>query len=117
MTMLRWLPLVLVLGGCSGLLPPSSASLDPSAEPRLDPRCTDADARYQSWHAVGVVFTSLGTAATGGGILSEFVTDEKWVPIGVNIAGIVFQGLGLAGNLLADDAAEDVVRFCEGGGE
>jgi hypothetical protein len=101
----------LVLGGCSGLLPPSSASLEATPP---DPRCIDADARYQSWHAVGVVFTSLGTASTGGGILSEFVTDEKWVPIGVNIAGIVFQGLGLAGTMLADDAAEDVVRYCGG---
>jgi hypothetical protein len=112
--MLRVLPLVLVLG-CGGLLPPSSVSLESSGT--IDPRCISADERYQSWNAVGVIFTSLGTATTGGGIVSELVTDEKWIPIGINIAGIVFSGMGLAGNLLADDAAEDVVRYCEGGGQ
>jgi hypothetical protein len=110
--MIRLLPLVLVLG-CSGLLPPSSAS---SVNPP-DPRCVAADSDQRVWHAVGVVFTSLGAATTGGGIVSELVTDEKWIPIGINIAGIVFSGMGLAGNLLADDAAEDVVRYCEGGGQ
>jgi hypothetical protein len=109
--MIRILPLVLVLG-CGGLLPPSSASLEAV---ELDPRCISAAERYLSWNAVGVIFTSLGAATTGGGIVSELVTDEKWIPIGINIAGIVFSGMGLAGNLLADDAAEDVVRYCEGG--
>jgi hypothetical protein len=103
------LPLVLTLG-CGGLLPQASMG---SAE--IDPRCVSADERYESWYAVGVVFTSLGAATTGGGIVSEFVTDEKWVPIGVNLAGIVFTGLGLAGNIIADDAAEDIIRYCEGG--
>ncbi len=109
------LVLVMVFGlGCGGLFRPASTPVGVEAV-QIDPRCIDADSRYESWNAVGVVFTSLGTATAGGGIVSEFVTDEKWVPIGINLAGIVFSGLGLAGNLLADDAAADVVRYCEGG--
>ena len=108
---MRLLLLVLVLG-CSGLLPPSSASVEAPAS-SADPRCAAADDRYESWYAAGIVFTSLGTAATGGGIAADFVTDEKWVGIGLALFGIASSGLGLAGHLLADDAAEDVVRYCE----
>lgn len=107
---MRWILLTLVLSlGCAGLLPPSSASPD---APVLDPRCISADQDYRSWHAVGVIFTSLGAAASGGGVVSEFLTDEEWVPAAINISGLVFSGLGVAGNLLADDAAGDVLRYC-----
>jgi hypothetical protein len=111
--MIRVLPLLLVLG-CGGLWLPSSASLEPNT-PDVDPRCISANEDYRTWHAVGIVFTALGTAATGGGIAADFATDEKWVGIGLDLFGIASSGLGLAGHLLADDAAEDVVRYCEGG--
>lgn len=107
--MIRILPLVLVLG-CNGLWLPSSASLE--AAPPPDPRCVSADADYRAWHAVGVIFTSLGAATSGGAVVTEFLTDEEWAPAAISIGGIVFGGLGLAGNLLADDAAEDVMRYC-----
>jgi len=96
--------------GCSGLMPGATV-----LGQDIDPRCATADRDYRSWHAVGIVFTSLGTAATGGGIAADFATDEKWVGIGLDLFGIASSGLGLAGHLLADDAAEDVVRYCEGG--
>lgn len=106
--MIRALPLVLVLG-CGGLWLPSSASLESSPP---NPLCVEANSRYQSWHAVGVVFTALGAATSGGSVLTEFLTDEEWAPAAISIGGVVFGGLGVAGNLLADDAAEDVVRYC-----
>lgn len=109
--------LLLLVSGCGGLLPPSSASLDVPEAVEMDPRCATADREYRTWHAVGTIFTSLGVATTGGGVVSDFVTDEKWVGIGLDLFGIASGALGLAGNLLADDAAEDVVRYCEGGGE
>ena len=114
---MRWLMLILVLlFGCGGLLPPASApveasSLPPEVRAQL---CLEANQSYTAWHTVGIVFTSLGTAATGGGIASEFATDEKWVGIGLNLFGIASQGLGLAGHLIADDAAEDAVLYCGG---
>lgn len=105
--MLRLLPAILMLG-CGGLLPPSA-----SARSALDlPLCLEANERYQSWHAVGVVFTSLGSVTSGGSVLTEFVTDETWVPAAISIGGIVFSGLAVAGHILADDAAGDVVRYC-----
>jgi len=112
--MIRALPLLLVLG-CGGLLPPPPSSASAESPPSAyDSLCLDANQQYRTWHTVGIVFTSVGTAATGGGIASAFTTDEKWVGIGLDLFGIASQGLGLAGHLLADDAAEDVVRYCGG---
>lgn len=77
--------------------------------------CLESNQSYAAWRTVGIVFTSLGTVSTGGGVASDFITDEKWVGIGLDLFGIASTGLGIAGNLVADDAAEDVVRYCGGG--
>lgn len=112
---MRWIPLVLLLG-CSGLLPPSSAPVDVSSMPPevRAQLCLEANQRYATWHTVGIVFTAVGAGGTGGGIASDFATDEKWVGISLDLFGIASAGVGLAGHLVADDAAEDVVRYCGG---
>lgn len=108
MRALRTLIVVLLLG-CGGLRPVDQAEPAASAP---DPRCLAADAAYRTWHTVGVVFTSLGTAAAGSAVASEFFTDNEWVPVGVNLFGIASQAVGFAGHMLADDAAEEVLLYC-----
>lgn len=113
---MRWILLTLVLSlGCSGLLPPSSVPVD---QPPLPPEvraqlCLEANQRYTTWHTVGIVFTAVGAGGTGGGIAADFATDEKWVGIGLDLFGIASAGIGFAGHLVADDAAGDVLRYCE----